>query len=113
MVKKAYLMQMGMGSDLHGSNDTKAAVRAVNDSIQNNNMLFLKHLNLQDWNQFLVEVVIATPNPEKVDTDAVKSALPVGRVTVTLQQGGMQVDSDDRSDPVLVAIASVTVSINE
>jgi uncharacterized protein (TIGR02058 family) len=113
MTKTAYIMQMGMGSDLHGSDDTKAAVRAVNDAIQNNNMLFLRKLDLPDWSHLLVDVVIATPKPDKVDLDSVKKTLPIGTVMMTTQPGGMLVDSDDNEDPVLVALACVTISTKD
>lgn len=113
MAKKQYIMQTGMGADLHGSNDTTAARRAVKDAIQNNNMLFLKHIGLKSIDQLLVEVIIASPNPDAVDTQAVAEDLPVGAVSVRTQSGGMLVDADDSGDPVLVAIAAVTVSVQE
>lgn len=113
MAKKQYIMQTGMGADLHGSNDTTAACRAVKDAIQNNNMLFLKHIGLKSLDQLLVEVIIASPNPDAVDKQAVAEDLPVGVVSVRTQSGGMLVDSDDSGDPVLVAIAAVTVSVQE
>ena len=111
MAKSTYFMQLGMGSDLHGSDNTKAAVRAVNAAIRDNNMLFLKHVKLPSPDHLLVSVVIATPNPDAVDTDAVSEALPIGKVSVEVQPGGMLVDADQTADPVLVAIASVTISI--
>ena len=113
MAKKQYIMQTGMGADLHGANDTTAARRAVNDAIAHNNMLFVKHIGLRSLDQLLVEVMIASPNPEKVDKEAVAAELPVGVVSVQTQAGGMLVDSDDSGDPVLAAIAAVTVSVEE
>lgn len=106
-----YFMQTGMGADLHGANDTKAACRAVNDAIQNNNMLFLRHVGIQSLDQLLVDVTIASPNPDQVDSDAVTAEFPVGTVSVSTQPGGMLIDSDVSGDPVLIAVASVTVSI--
>ncbi len=113
MAKKQYIMQTGMGADLHGADDTTAARRAVEDAIQNNNMLFLKHIGLKSLDQLLVEVIIASPKPEGVDTEAVAKDLPVGTVSVQTQSGGMLVDSDGSGDRVLVAIAAVTVSVQE
>ena len=104
-------MQLGMGSDLHGSDDTKAAVRAVQDAIQDNNMLFLRHVKLPSLDQLLVNVVIATPNPGAVDSEAVSKVLPIGSVTIEVREGGMLVDADQSEDPVLVAVAAVTISI--
>lgn len=112
MAKKQYIMQTGMGADLHGANDTTAARRAVKDAIQNNNMLFLKHIGLQSLDQLLVDVIIASPNPAQVDTEAVAAELPVGIVSVQTQAGGLLADAES-GDPVLVAIAAVTVSVEE
>lgn len=111
MAKSAYFMQTGMGTDLHGANDTKAARRAVNNAIQNNNMLFLRHVDLKSSRQLLVDVTIASPHPNNVDTEAVAAEFPVGTITVSTRAGGMLIDSDANNDPVLVAIAAVTVSI--
>tara|TARA_B100000315_G_scaffold251541_1_gene286536 strand:+ start:23519 stop:23899 length:381 start_codon:yes stop_codon:yes gene_type:complete len=113
MAKKQYIMQTGMGADLHGANDTTAARRAVKDAIQHNNMLFLKHVGLKSLDQLLVEVIVASPNPDAVDKEAVAEDLPVGVVSVQTQSGGMLVDADESGDPVLVAIAAVTVSVQE
>jgi uncharacterized protein (TIGR02058 family) len=106
-------MQIGMGADLHGANDTKAALRAVNDAIQNNNMLFLRHVGIESLDQLIVDVIIASPHPEQVDKGAVAGEFPVGTVAVSTQTGGMLADSDVSSDPVLIAVASVTVGIKE
>ena len=35
MTEKRYIMQMGMGVDLHGQNPTEAASRAVHNAIAN------------------------------------------------------------------------------
>jgi uncharacterized protein (TIGR02058 family) len=113
MAKSTYFMQLGMGSDLHGSDDTKAAVRAVNSAIQDNNMLFLKHVKLPSMDHLLVNVVVATPNPGAVDTEAISKVLPVGRVSVEVREGGMLVDADQSADPVLVAVAAVTISVEQ
>ena len=113
MAVTPYFQQTGMGADLHGANDTKAARRAVNDAIQNNNMLFLRHVGIKNLDQLLVDVTIASPHPEQIDTDAVATEFPVGTITVSTQCGGMLIDSDVSGDPVLIAVASVTVGIKE
>lgn len=106
-------MQTGMGADLHGADDTKAARRAVKNAIQNNNMLFLRHVDIQNLDQLVVDVTVASPHPEQIDMDAVAGEFPVGSVSVSTQTGGMLVDSDVSGDPVLLALASVTVGIRE
>ena len=110
MTRRQYITQIGMGVDLHGGNDTKAAQRAVNNAIQNNNMLFLKHVGIKSSDQILVEVLIASPHPDTLEVELIAGELPAGRVSVQTQVGGLLQDIDGGNDPVLAAIATVTVS---
>ena len=104
-------MQTGMGVDLHGSDNTSAACRAVKNAIQGNNMLFLKHIGLKSFDDLIIDVILACPDPDKIDKDEVASQLPIGQVNVITQTGGMLVDSDQSGDPVLAVIAAVQVGI--
>lgn len=108
MTKTAYLLQTGMGVDLHGTDDTAAACRAVDHAIHHNSLLFLGEIGLTSAEQIHVDVTIASPHPDQVDTDAVAATLPVGVVSVVAQLGGMLTDSDD---PALIALAAVRVSV--
>ena len=112
MARQAYLLQTGMGVDLHGADDTTAAKRAIKNAVQHNNLLFLKHAGLKSLDQLFVEVTIACPSPNDVDTASVAADLPVGNVSVAVQKGGLLIDSDESGDPVCVAIAAVQVSID-
>ena len=112
MPKQAYLLQTGMGVDLHGADDTTAARRAIKNAIQHNNLLFLKHAGLKSLDQLSVEVTIACPSPDDVDRERVSAELPVGSVSVEVQKGGLLIDSDETGDPVCIAIAAVQVSID-
>jgi uncharacterized protein (TIGR02058 family) len=111
MAAKPYLIEIGTGVDLHGSDDTVAATRAVADAIGRSGLLFLRHLGLRSAEQIVVEVTIATPHPDRVDTSAVAATLPVGRVSARAGPGGMLADTGTPGDPVLVAVAAVRVSV--
>jgi uncharacterized protein (TIGR02058 family) len=111
MPKTLYLLQTGMGVDLHGGDDTTAARRAVTHAIQRNSLLFLREIGLQSAEQIHVDVTIACPHPERVDTDAVASALPVGIVSVDVQPGGMLAETGTEGDDALIALAAVRVSV--
>lgn len=111
MAKTPYLLQTGMGVDLHGGDDTTAACRAVTHAIHRNSLLFLREVGLHGTEQIHVDVTIACPHPERVDTDAVAAALPVGIVSVEAQPGGMLADTGTEGDEALVAIAAVRVSL--
>ena len=112
MSKQAYLLQTGMGVDLHGADATAAAQRAIRDAIQHNNLLFLKHVGLESFDQLSVEVTIACPEPAEINSEKVLAELPVGKVSLDVQKGGLLIDSDDSGDPVCIAIAAVQVSID-
>ncbi len=57
------------------------------------------------------------PYPEEVREEEVLAVLPFGRKTLTLETGGMVVEGraiaelDDKNDEMLIAVAAVTVLI--
>ena len=79
MPAKRVILEMGTGNDLHGGDYTKAAVRAVQDALHHSSLTLIRTLKL-DARQMQVEVTIGVQQPEKVDTAAVKAALPHGEV---------------------------------
>ncbi|MBW2282672.1 MAG: Lin0512 family protein [Deltaproteobacteria bacterium] len=113
MAKTPYLLQTGMGVDLHGGDDTTAACRAVTHAIHHNSLLFLREVGLHSAGQVHVDVTIACPHPEQVDTEAVAAALPVGVVSVEAQSGGMLAATGTEGDDALIAIAAVRVSVSQ
>ena len=92
---RRYILEVGTGIDLHGLDETKAASRAVKDAISHSSMVGLGSLfkigSFKEMSDALmVDVTIATPNPEKVDGDAVLATLPEGNRRINVIQGGMQ-----------------------
>lgn len=92
---KRYLVEVGTGIDLHGEDETKAAKRAVKDAISHSSMVGLGQLfkvgsfaELEE--ALMVDVTIASPNPGKIDKDAVLSILPEGRRRITVVRGGVR-----------------------
>ena len=91
---RQYLVEVGTGLDLHGEDETKAAQRAIKDAISHSSMVGLSQLfkiesfaELED--ALMVDVTIATPNPEKVDGEVVLTVLPEGMRRITVVKGGM------------------------
>ena len=92
---RQYIVEIGSGIDLHGEDETKAAQRAVRDAIGHASMIGLgKLFRVESFKEIdeglMVDVTIATPNPEKVDGDAVLSALPEGHRRITIVKGGIR-----------------------
>ena len=80
------ITEMGMGVDVHGRDATKAAKRAVSDAIRHSSLGFVRLFGKTPQDMF-VDVTIAVPNPEDVDTSAVAKELPYGTVTVKAVAG--------------------------
>jgi uncharacterized protein (TIGR02058 family) len=119
-MEKLFFIELGMGTDLHGQNITKASVRAVQNAIRHNSMPGLRFLlpdgSLDHMN---VNVKLAVPcDRDKLDVEQVKAVLPYGQVTVEITDGGMLTssgivlpDKEDVNDLIYVVVASVEVGM--
>ncbi len=90
MSKTRVILELGSGNDLHGSDYTKAALRAVQDALHHSSLSFIRSLKI-DKSKLEVEVTVGVQRPEQVDIEAVKNSLPVGSVTVRAVKGGLDV----------------------
>lgn len=115
---KRYLVEVGTGIDLHGEDETKAAKRAVKDAISHSSMVGLGQLfkvgsfaELEE--ALMVDVTIASPNPGKIDKDAVLSILPEGRRRITVVKGGVRFPTESTAEEAkthgIVMVNSVIV----
>lgn len=104
------ILEMGAGNDLHGGDYTKAAIRAVEDALHHSSLTFIRALKI-DKDTLQVDVTIGVQAPEKVDTEKVKAALPVGQVSVRAVKGGLDVADEVVGDVAVIASAAVEVRI--
>ncbi len=112
MSTKRILLEVGMGNDWHGRDYTKAAARAVEDTIHHNSLIFLHTLNI-DPDTMVVNVTIGVQQPEKVDPEVVKAALPEGRITVNAVKGGLDVPNRGPDDVTVIANAAIAVDLDQ
>jgi len=110
MKGKRVILEMGSGNDLHGGDYTKAAVRAVEDAIHHSSLTFIRTLGV-DPRAMQVEVMIGVQQPESVDPEVVKAALPHGQVTVRVVKGGLDVADEEAGDVAVIASAAVAVRL--
>ena len=111
MPMKRVILELGTGNDLHGSDYTKAAQRAVQDALHHSSLAFIRTLGV-DKKKVMVEVTIGVQRPEKVDTEKIKASLPVGQVTVKAVKGGLDVPDTEHNDPAVIASAAIAVRID-
>jgi len=110
MPKTRVILELGSGNDLHGSDYTKAALRAVQDALHHSSLSFVRSLRI-DKTKLDVEVTIGVQRPEQVHLEKVKNSLPVGNITVKAVKGGLDVDDPENKDPAVIASAAIAVRI--
>ena len=110
MPKTRVILELGSGNDLHGSDYTKAALRAVQDALHHSSLSFVRTLQV-DKTKLDVEVTIGVQRPEQVDLDKIKTSLPLGNVTVKAVKGGLDVADPDNNDAAVIASAAIAVRI--
>jgi len=103
---KPYVLEFGMGVDVHGLDATRAACRAVSDAIRHSSLPFFRDVR-DNGGKMLVDVTVAVPDPASVNVDVVRRELPHGEVTVHAVSGGLRSPSSD----TLIACAAITVSV--
>ena len=101
-----YVLEFGMGVDVHGQDCTKAACRAVSDAIRHSSLPFFQDVR-EHGGTMLVDVTVGVPDPASVKVDVVRRELPHGEVTVRPVSGGLRVPGSD----TLIACAAITVSV--
>ena len=106
MSAKAYVLEFGMGVDVHGEDSTKAACRAVSDAIRHSSLPLLHEVR-ERGGRMLVDVTVGVPDPASVDVDLVQRELPHGDVTVRPVNGGLRVPGAD----AVIACVAITVSV--
>ena len=106
MSDQRFIIEMGMGNDLYGQDQTKAAARAIEDAIRHSSIPMFETLGL-GHDQMRVQVTVAVPHPDKVDTAALAAKLPRGAAHVTAVEGGLEVDNPNTGSTITIATAAV------
>ncbi|HAK50960.1 MAG TPA: hypothetical protein DCM54_03510 [Gammaproteobacteria bacterium] len=110
-MKNRYITEMGMGTDVHGRDNTVAAERAVFDAIHHSSLHFFPHLG-KTAKDMQIDLMIGVPDPDSVDKERVAGVLPYGMVTVTVRKGGLEIPTED-GDAIVIANAGIVVYIFE
>ena len=111
MAYKRMVMEVGMGTDLHGADYTKAAIRALKDALWHNSLTVAPAFGL-DREKMKIEVSIGVAKPELVDTEAGRLVLPYGQASVNVVEGGLDILADCGTKVTVVANAAVVVYLN-
>lgn len=112
MSGKRMVLQIGLGTDIRGTDPTKAAVRALRDALWHNALTIAGALG-RSPDAMEVEVRIGVPRPERVDKKAVLAALPHGTGTVEVVEGGLEIPNEAGTDATLIAQAAAIVRLEQ
>jgi uncharacterized protein (TIGR02058 family) len=121
MTMKRYLVEFGVGVDIHGGDCTKAAIRAVGDAVSRCCMCGISEiLQITDpATQMRLKIKIAAPFPERVDVAAVKASMSFSPADVEfevvmggLEVQGLHVDALGEGDRIVVGNAAITVFVD-
>ncbi|MEZ5850941.1 MAG: Lin0512 family protein [Hyphomicrobiaceae bacterium] len=111
MTLKRMVLEIGMGTDIRGSDSTKAAVRALKDALWHNSLSVATVMG-QPLDAMHVSVRIGVPRPETVDKAAVLEVLPYGKGSIEVVDGGLSIPNTEGTDATMIAHAAVTVSLD-
>ncbi len=120
---KRFIIEFGIGLDIHGQDVTKAAIKAVRDAISKSCLIGLNELfgfSYEDMNKFVfIDVVIGVTKPDELDENEIKKVFPVGQVTVKSVLGGLRSEGlyltefNDKDDSIEAAVACVKVYVKK
>jgi uncharacterized protein (TIGR02058 family) len=111
MALKRMVLQIGMGTDIRGTDYTKAAVRALRDALWHNGLNIANALGLP-VDAMQVEVTIGVPRPDRVDSQAVLAVLPHGMGTLRVVEGGLEIPNDAGTNSTVIANAAAVVRLD-
>ena len=105
-MEQRVIIEMGMGNDLHGMDYQKAARRAIEDAIRHSTLPIFESIDLPHT-EMRVQVTVGVQEPDKIETEALKSGLPRGRAEVHVVKGGLNIPNPETGDTAVVATAAV------
>ena len=108
MTMKRMAIEIGMGTDIRGTDYTKAAVRALRDALWHNSLTVTAALGLP-LDAMKVEVLIGVPRPDLVDRAQVVAVLPHGTGTIEVVQGGLEIPNEAGTGSTVMASAAAVV----
>ena len=111
MTLKRMAIELGMGTDIRGTDYTKAAVRALRDALWHNSLGIADALGMAT-DSMVVEIHIGVPKPDQVDKAQVLAVLPHGTGSVHVVEGGLEIPNEAGTGSTVVASAAAIVRLD-
>lgn len=116
---RRFVIEFGIGADLHGGDVTKAARKAVQDAMSHCCLCGIDEvLHLKNFNDVHVKMKVGCPYPERVKQEELAHLIPFGETAIEVVNGGlttqgMHVASLGGGDQIVVAVVSLTVCVEQ
>ena len=111
MALKRLVVEIGMGTDLHGQDYTKASIRALKDALWHNSLAVVPALGYPR-DAMHVEIEIGVAQPDQVDKAAVAAVLPYGKGVVNVVRGGLDIVNQEGDNTTVIANAAAVVYLD-
>ena len=106
MTDQRFIIEMGMGNDLHGMDYQKAARRAIEDAFRHSTLPIFEATGLSHTDM-RVQVTVGVQEPDRLDTDALAAMMPRGQASVQAVLGGQNVTNPESGETLVIATAAV------
>lgn len=106
MSDQRFILEMGMGNDLHGMDYQKAAACAIESALRRSTLPIFQATGIPHT-EMRVAVTIGVQEPAALDCAALAKGLPRGQATVTAVKGGQNVTNPESGDTLVIATAAV------
>ncbi|MBZ8117324.1 Lin0512 family protein [Roseovarius sp. LXJ103] len=106
MSDQRFIIEMGMGNDLHGMDYQKAAERAIEDAIRHSTLPIFQSTAIP-LETMRVTVTVGVQDPAALDCAALAKRLPRGRAEVHAVLGGQNVTNPETGETIVIATAAV------
>eukprot|EP00527_Entomoneis_sp_CCMP2396_P004437 CAMPEP_0198145564 /NCGR_PEP_ID=MMETSP1443-20131203/24340_1 /TAXON_ID=186043 /ORGANISM="Entomoneis sp., Strain CCMP2396" /LENGTH=134 /DNA_ID=CAMNT_0043809253 /DNA_START=138 /DNA_END=542 /DNA_ORIENTATION=- len=117
-VETILFVECGFGSDAHGQDPTKAAVRACRNAIEFNQIPSISTIVPGGRDEMKLDVLLAVPAKyqSELDLDPIRKCFPYGKIRFQIQDGGMIAtngkvieEMGDKNEDMVVVCCAVTV----
>ena len=112
MAERRFIIEMGMGNDLHGMDYQKAARRAIEDAFRHSTLPIFGATGI-DHTEMRVQVTVGVQEPNRLDADALAGIMPRGTASVRAVLGGQNVTNPATGETLVIATAAVEAFLPE
>lgn len=111
MAKTRVLVEFGMGTSLRREDYTEAATRAIKDALWHNSVNMAELFDFPK-DAMIIDAQVGVTRPEQVDVEALKEIFPYGKPSITVTQGGLDMEKPNSAGCTVIANAAVIVSFD-